>query len=474
MSKEFTQAPVRAAIYARISSDKAGEGLGVDRQIKDCREKAEQLGWVVTKVYTDNDVSAYNGKARPEYRQMLQNVRDGNLDAILAWHSDRLYRRLLDLAEFLETVEQHGTQVETCKSGTLDLATADGRFKASLYGLLAQREVEQTVIRLQSKKKAMAAAGEYRGGPRPYGYEKDGVTVRESEAEVVLRATRQIIAGRTLAAVARELNEEGLTTSTDKPWTYSRLRGVLTRPRNAGKLNKGRHERGELDIIGDAKWPAIVEYEEWYTVYKLLTSKARRRQNGNDTRWLGSGIYLCGKCGEPLRVAPHGGAKSPGSARRYLYRCVASAHLTVSVEPTDRFVREVIAAYLRDPRFINAIDDRSERVSVDRELRTQQVRRLETIQNDYAEGIIDGPTFKQANGFVQQKIEQIDNRLAVAMRGSVTSPVFNSEDPVNAFMKAPIDVQRAILNILIQVEIGPSPYRGSRWSSKRVTISPLE
>jgi DNA invertase Pin-like site-specific DNA recombinase len=36
-----------AAIYARISSDQDGRGLGVKRQIEDCRKLAEERGWTV-------------------------------------------------------------------------------------------------------------------------------------------------------------------------------------------------------------------------------------------------------------------------------------------------------------------------------------------------------------------------------------------------------------------------------------------
>jgi len=48
----------RAAIYARISKDKIGAGLGADRQQADCRELAGRLGWTVAEVFTDNDISA--------------------------------------------------------------------------------------------------------------------------------------------------------------------------------------------------------------------------------------------------------------------------------------------------------------------------------------------------------------------------------------------------------------------------------
>jgi len=51
------------AIYVRISSDRTGAGLGVARQEEDCLALCTRLGWIVYRVYIDNDVSAYSGKA---------------------------------------------------------------------------------------------------------------------------------------------------------------------------------------------------------------------------------------------------------------------------------------------------------------------------------------------------------------------------------------------------------------------------
>jgi site-specific DNA recombinase len=66
----------RAAIYCRISRDRIGAGLGVERQETECRELAARLGWTVAVVYVDNDISAYSGKARPGYRALLEDLKD--------------------------------------------------------------------------------------------------------------------------------------------------------------------------------------------------------------------------------------------------------------------------------------------------------------------------------------------------------------------------------------------------------------
>jgi len=46
----------RAAIYCRISRDKVGAGLGVERQQADCRALAERLGWSVVEAFSDDDL----------------------------------------------------------------------------------------------------------------------------------------------------------------------------------------------------------------------------------------------------------------------------------------------------------------------------------------------------------------------------------------------------------------------------------
>ncbi|HEX2755856.1 MAG TPA: recombinase family protein, partial [Candidatus Limnocylindrales bacterium] len=75
--------PNAAAVYARISSDPDGDRLGVTRQVEDCTGFAERRGWPVREVYIDDDRSAYSGRVRPEYRRMLDDIRSGDVDAVI-------------------------------------------------------------------------------------------------------------------------------------------------------------------------------------------------------------------------------------------------------------------------------------------------------------------------------------------------------------------------------------------------------
>jgi len=73
---------VNVAVYARISEDSEGRGLGVARQEEDARTIARLRGWEVARVYVDNDVSAFNTKVlRQQFERMLEDLRVGSLTA---------------------------------------------------------------------------------------------------------------------------------------------------------------------------------------------------------------------------------------------------------------------------------------------------------------------------------------------------------------------------------------------------------
>src|SRR3990170_6631937 len=121
---------VRAAIYARISSDRDGDLLGVRRQVEDCECLVERKGWEVVERYVDDDVSAYKGRVRPAYRRMLDDLRGGLLDAVVVWNADRLHRQPKELEEFFEVCDAVGLTSLASATGNTDLASDDGRFTA--------------------------------------------------------------------------------------------------------------------------------------------------------------------------------------------------------------------------------------------------------------------------------------------------------------------------------------------------------
>src|SRR6516162_9674816 len=112
MSKS-TKTTRPAAIYVRISQDRAGAGLGVERQETECRALAKRQGWAVTEVYCDNDLSAFSGRRRPSYERMLGDIEAGKITAVIAWHPDRLHRRSAELERYIGVCEAHRVENQT-------------------------------------------------------------------------------------------------------------------------------------------------------------------------------------------------------------------------------------------------------------------------------------------------------------------------------------------------------------------------
>src|SRR5213078_4676766 len=101
-----------AAIYCRISADREGRELGVERQEADCRALAERLGLHVVDVYIDNDLSAStrSRKDRPRYRQMLADARAGKVTTVIAYTSGRLTRRPREHEDLIDLATGHGDE----------------------------------------------------------------------------------------------------------------------------------------------------------------------------------------------------------------------------------------------------------------------------------------------------------------------------------------------------------------------------
>ena len=93
---------VRVGVYARISSDREADGLGVRRQLEDCERLAERKGWEVVERYVDDDVSAWSGRTRPEYARCLDDLRTGVIDGLLVYDLDRLHRQPRELEAFID------------------------------------------------------------------------------------------------------------------------------------------------------------------------------------------------------------------------------------------------------------------------------------------------------------------------------------------------------------------------------------
>lgn len=454
-----------AAIYCRISKhDGDGPSGGVTRQRADCEALAERRGWKVADVYVDDDRSAYSGAPRPEYLRMMRDVAEGRVDAVMAWHPDRLHRSPRELEDFIVAIEDTGAAVVTVTAGDYDLALPEGRLMARIVGSVARKESEDKSRRLRRKHQELAEAGAVSGGGRrPFGYEADRVTLRPSEAAEIADAARRILAGDTLRSVWSDWNERGVETVTGARWSGTTLKRLLM----SGRISGQREHHGKL--IGPAVWPAIITPEQTARLRAVLSDPQRNRGNTTVRSYLLTGLVYCGRCGSAMTSRPTG-----RGVRRYI--CSADrggcGRCGIAAEGLEDLVVEAVLQRLDSPQMSDALARRSSARDVEIIDQSAEIEaQLDQLAKDhYVDRLIGRSEFLAARGALQERLEATRAKLAARTPSDVLDGA--TEGFRARWAELSFDRRRAVLAaVLDRVDVAPTERSNNRFDPSRVSVA---
>lgn len=471
-----TDVPPRAAVYCRISLDQTGEAAGVDRQEQACRELAEREGWQVSRVLVDNDLSAFSGKRRPAYEQLLDLTRRGEVDAVVAYHPDRLYRRLADLVGLTDVVGKSGIELRTVAAGHVDLSTASGRFQAQILGAAAEHESARIGERVSMKHQANAKVGRAHGGGRSFGYDRTAPGVLEivpAEAELIREAAERILAGASLNSIVIDWNQRGIPTAGRAArWRPNSLSKVLRSGRIAGLREAG----GE--IIGDGEWEAILDRATWERVRSRITHAPRGRR---PRRALLAGFVYCAECGARMRSLSGGNPDNPHPMAKYRspsYACDKAVRHgcgsnTAKAEPVDDYV---VAHVLEALKVVDLAAARSRRRGDESGELVAEIAADEALLDEYAaEAGRNRMSPREYRALVEPIRERLaDNRRRLdAVAAADPSPGVDLDTVTpETWETLDLDQRRAILRLYVdRVEIRKGK-PGRTFDTSRVRIPP--
>jgi site-specific DNA recombinase len=461
----------RTAIYTRISNDPKLEGLGVARQLEDCLALAGRQGWTVTARFDDNDTSAYNGKHRPGFEALLDTMKQGQVDALVCWHVDRLYRSMKDLERLIEIADAARVQIKTVQGGDLDLSTSAGRMLARILGSVARQESEHASERRKRAYVQKAQEGRWQTVNRAFGYTMTGQPL-EPEATAYRTAVADVLAGKSIRKVAAEWNAAGLkTTLAGKEqtnygktkivtglWNSPRVRRLLVSPRYAGlKTHRGK-------VVGKGDWSALIDGDTHRGLVAYLSDPARVKNTSFERKYIGSGVYICGRCGGKMRSARPGGRKS------YAYVCRDQAHLLRVGQPLDDFVAGVVLRRLSQPDAHLLLADKRTDIPALQTQRNGLQARLDELAGMFAEGVIDASQLRTGTSGLRVKLAGVDSQLADAARIDPVAGLIAERDQVQAHWESVSPAIRGqIIDALLTVTIMPCP-RGSGFDPAYVRI----
>jgi site-specific DNA recombinase len=466
----------RAAIYLRQSLDVQE---GIDRQRMRTRGLADVREWEVVEEYVDNDTSASKPRG-PEtaWGRMLEAVRERRIDVVVAVDLDRLLRSTRDLNVLIDA----GAAVVTV-DGQIDLATADGEFRATMLAGIARFEVRRKGERQKRANQHRRGAGVPAGGRRAFGYTRlaagaatttatrlgadgrewpaYGHEPYEPEASAVRRGYDLLLAGATLRSIARSWNDEGLTTTVGHVWEAYGVRGVLANPRYAALVAPPRSAAGgqsaaqnlRLGDLPTGSWEPLVTPETWAAARDLLVDPARTSTTGPARKHLLSGVSRCGVCGAPMKAGAVRGIP--------VYRCGAKPHLARKRDDADRYVTEVVLDLL-ETRGDELLLDRSrpDLEELRRELGEAQAGERQ-LAGLIARGLMSTSAAEVAAIDVRKRIGDLEAKLTDAGRADVLVPLVRAADVRAAWDALDVDRRRGVVRAMFAVTM-QSPGKGSR------------
>ena len=199
-----------AGIYIRVSTeDQAREGFSLGEQEEKLKQLCDYKGYEVYKVYCDAGISAKDMEHRPKFQEMLEDIKKGKINYIVAYKLDRVTRSVRDLEELIGMLEKYNCYL-VCDRDDVNTSTANGRFFVRMLTVLSQLEIEIVSERTKFGLNGAIKCG-HLPGIVPLGYKKDGnkkTIIDETTKDVIKRVFDLYLQGKSYQQISNIFNEE--------------------------------------------------------------------------------------------------------------------------------------------------------------------------------------------------------------------------------------------------------------------------
>jgi site-specific DNA recombinase len=293
---------MKVAAYIRVSTEEqVKEGYSISAQRNRLEAYAISQGWEIVQFYVDEGISAKDLN-RPELQRMVKGIKEKLFDCVLVYRLDRLTRSVLDLYQLLSVFDDNGIKFKSATE-IYDTTTAMGRMFITIVAALAQWERENLGERIRMGMQEKAKEGKWAMNTAPFGYDLDGIDalkINTSESLVVKEIYSMYTEGKGMHKIARALNEKGIHTKKNKPWSQNSVHYVLTNPIYKGTMRYNYRLNSEqyFEVEGAAK--PIVTENEFEMVQKIIHTRSGFHPRQATSRYLFSKILKCGRCGKTL------------------------------------------------------------------------------------------------------------------------------------------------------------------------------
>lgn len=225
--------------YVRVSSqDQAQEGISLEAQQTRIRAYCDMMGLTLADVIVDPAVSAFKPLCKRDGGQvLLQAIRQGHCQAVVAVKLDRLFRNVIDCLAMVDQWDKGGIALHLLDLGgqSLDTSSAMGRFFLGVMAGIAELERGLTGERTKVALNHLRAQGKKTGGSVPYGFvvDDEGYLQPHEEEQAMVQHIMQMraqgLSYQKIADSGQFKNRQGNPIHMQQVWSIVKYQEKLTR-----------------------------------------------------------------------------------------------------------------------------------------------------------------------------------------------------------------------------------------------------
>ncbi len=295
---------------------------------------------------------------------MIEGIRKGQYDAILAWHPDRLARNMKDAGVIIDLLDKK--IIKDLQFVTFHFQNNSmGKVLLGIAFVLSKQYSDNLSDNVKRGIKRRILEGKVLNKPK-HGYYKDINSFLQPDGRnftLISKAWKMRQEGKTLDQIAEYLNEQGYEKATDnlgknhKPFEMNKKRmfEVFTDPTYAGVLSYGSTNVNLIDIYD---FTPIVTPDEYFAITKIDDSTGDKRMRSAGTSRerrqaeFMRGMIQCGICGLTMTAGITNKYLNSGKVNKYLYyRCDNKGCYFHGKSVKPQMILDFIVDFLRENNF---------------------------------------------------------------------------------------------------------------------------
>ena len=402
-----------AGVYIRVSTeDQAREGFSLGEQEEKLLQLCKFKELDVYKVYKDAGISAKDMEHRPQFQEMLKDMKEGKINYIVAYKLDRITRSVRDLEELISVLEQYNCFL-LCDRDDVNTSTANGRFFVRMLTVLSQLEIEIVSERTKFGLNGAIKSGHI-PGQRPFGYKS-----AEDKRMVIDNATRPYVEkifdmyleGKSFQQIANYFKENSIYPK--KNWKDTTIQKIIDNKIYMGDYEQykriGKQENLEPIVYMNVVEP-IISRAKW--------EECQRQKERNQRTYTRDRVYTffqrlkCPNCSRIMKCKGSGGTK-----RKYMYYTCEHCHINFNEDHVEHLLRDFIYDLLEYDMavkkfFLPVLEDKTNNIdttSIDKEIRDLEKQR-NRIKDLYIKGIVEIDDFKEDYKLIEDKLANLESK----------------------------------------------------------------